>query len=206
MVRSSKNPRRANAIFFSALYLCIVAAGFFLFSKILHIGFLSDDWGYIYLGREVTWLQSLHFFWKIDPYGNLYFNFRPLISVVFVLFYKIFGMNAVPFHLLSIFLHGTIAWLVGYFFFRLVPSRLGAFLAATFVLVHPLSIETAVWLSNWTTLFSTLFLFITLIFYDFFREKKKSSYLVLIPLSLSLSLCERKRTPFPSLCYRDRYI
>ncbi|MDD5284677.1 MAG: tetratricopeptide repeat protein [Desulfuromonadaceae bacterium] len=92
---------------------------------------------------------------------------------------QLFGLNPRGFHLVNALLHGVNASLL----FLLLRSMTGAvwrsaFVAACFAL-HPLHVESVVWIAERKDVLSTLFLILTLFFYSgYLKQTKRSLYLL----------------------------
>lgn len=99
-------------------------------------------------------------------------NYAPFQIVSYMLDYAIWGMRPAGFILTNIICHA----LNGILFYWLLLSfrweRLYAFLAAAIFLLHPVQVESVVWISQRKNLLSMLFFLAALHFYLSYRDKK----------------------------------
>jgi hypothetical protein len=96
----------------------LIACGLLVFVPNLNAYFLSDDFVLLSWTRVHSTGEALAFF---DP--HTFWFYRPLVKVVYWAGQDLFGLRAVPFHLFSLVLHGSNAYLV----YRLVsqgPERM----------------------------------------------------------------------------------
>ena len=147
---------------------------FTLYASALHMGFLSDDWGYVYLAQHVSLKHSLTYVWSIEPYGNKGGNFRPLTSIIDIFLWRPFVNHPGVLHAISIGLFAIISWLIQRLSFQLFQKRTGALLAGLTFLVLPFNIESVVWLANWNGLISLFFFVLALIVYTHPRLNQRS--------------------------------
>ena len=123
--------------------LLVVGAGLWIFSPAFMGGWLWDDDRYI---SDNPIIQDPEGFWKVwvnpDGQGSYY----PLTSFVEWLQWQWWGNNTLGYHLTSVFLHLTGAFLIWHLFARL-GIRL-AWLGALFFTVHPAMIESVAWISE----------------------------------------------------------
>jgi hypothetical protein len=107
----------------------------------LSVGYLSDDWGFVYQAEQYGWSAFGHNF--NDPF------FIPFSHVIGLFFYQLFQGNAVLFHGLQLVVHGAIAFQL----FRLITQLAGrekwqfAVLAGIIFVVFPFQTEAVVWLA-----------------------------------------------------------
>ena len=143
---------RAHAFLFSLVerigrlrlryfFLLLTALSIVLTSAIYwparNVGYLSDDWGYVYLGEHAKdWCRhplrphevcrATAFFTSPDPYGSGRGNFRPLPSTLSTVLLRNTDNRARLMHILAILLQGVIAAKVGILSWLLFHKRSGA--------------------------------------------------------------------------------
>src|ERR1043166_1822243 len=137
--------------------------------------------------RGMTW-TNLH--WMFTTFHHSLY--RPLTWVSLALDYTFWGMNPAGYHLTSLALHAVNAILVYLLIQRLlalrykdsaptkglsskIPAALGALLFA----VHPLRVESVVWISARNDVLSAFFILLTIIFYLQYGkrdERERSRY------------------------------
>ena len=75
-------------------------------------------------------------------------HFHPLTMLSLALDVRLFGMNPAEMHAVSIALHAVTSLLVLFLLFELTGSVRGALAGALFFAIHPLRVESAVWISE----------------------------------------------------------
>jgi tetratricopeptide (TPR) repeat protein len=94
--------------------------------------------------------------------GHLY---RPLMTITYLLGYKLFGPQAYFFHLFNLCLHTGIVALLFLATLRLSQDSTMAFLSAAIFALHPVHTESVAWIAAVTDLEVTFFLLLTLWFF-----------------------------------------
>ena len=174
---------------FAALLLAVVTIGVYL--QTLSYGFVYDDKRQV---LENLWIRDLGnltsvFFSSVWSFEGLKSQnyYRPMMHLVFMAEYKIFGLSAWGWHLVNIVLHTVNALLIFLISLRLfsfngareeeaqagVQRRQvikGALLAALFFALHPLNSEPVSWVSAVPELSYTLFLLLSLYLYILSRR------------------------------------
>jgi len=130
-----------------------------LCGRVLRIYFLSDDFNFLYsvspLGKE--W--SLVAIFSPISEGRLY---RPVITLLFWLWYRLWGLDPLWYHALSLLLH-TVNTILVYYLGQRWMSKTSALMGALLFGVHFLHVESVAWISDWTDLLVTTFYLGTLI-------------------------------------------
>lgn len=98
-------------------------------------------------------------------------------SIVYSLLTKVFVMNPLPFHAVSIFLHACNGMLV-YLLLREVFSNKISFFSTLLFLVHPINSEVVSWISGSAYLYQAFFWLVILLFFVKFSKSNKIIYLV----------------------------
>lgn len=174
--------------FFIFLFVVSFLVSCIVYFPALGIGFLSDDWGYVYASKHFSSADAWKFLWSPDPYGVGGGNFRPLQSTLTVWSWKAINIPAVI-HLRSIILHGIQSALVGILVFQLYKDRKTAIIATLLFALFPLNTEVVVWLSSWNSLLAGIPLTIATIIYVAHGSKK---FLVITSLLIILSLMAKE--------------
>ena len=126
-------------------------------------GWVYDDWRFIVvndglepLGNPVRFLDPA----TADP-GRLPDIWRPLRTLEFALSRAAFGLDAGPWHLVSLLLHLANAALVFLLLGRLGASVAAAAVGAAVFAVHPAQVEAVAWVSSRGDLWSALFVLLS---------------------------------------------
>jgi tetratricopeptide (TPR) repeat protein len=87
--------------------------------------------------------------------------YRPMMTLGYLLGYKIFGLRPYGFHLVSLSLHALVVCLVFALTKRLTGDRAGAFVASAWFALHPIHTESVAWIAAVVDLELTFFYLIT---------------------------------------------
>ncbi len=146
------------------LLLSLLSIGIYLNS--LPNQFLSDDIATIIESPNIT--NASYFITKEPPF----FSFSSFLKFVN---YNLFGLNPVPFRLVSIFAHWgstlSVFILLGFFF----AWPINFFSAAIFA-VHPILSESVVWISAQPYPTSSFLVFTSFIYYLLYKYQNKKRY------------------------------
>jgi len=151
---------KANIPLFFLLIFLIV----FLYINSITGKFLVDD-----IPGFVENPSVINGSWSIET-----FRFQNLI---YALIYKVFGLNNIILHLISISVHIINSILVFVFLFMLFGKRVAGI--ATFLFAaHPVNSETVSWISANNYLFNGTFTLLILITYFLYRYSEKKPYYI----------------------------
>jgi len=171
----AKSRIRFPELFAQPFHVVAVAALIVLslaaFYPALHNGFLDYDDDALYLNnpyfRGLGWMNIR---WMFTTF--LMGHYQPLTWVTAGLDYVIWGMNPLGYHLTSLVLHVLNTVLLYYLAVRLLsfvvpPGKdfgvaLGAAAAAALFSIHPLRVESVVWITERRDVLSGMFIFLTL--------------------------------------------
>src|SRR5579883_737293 len=142
-------------------------------------------------------LQSLHGLWRIwaDPAATQ--QYYPLLHTAFWLEHRLWGDSVLGYHLLSISLHATAAFLVIAILRRLsIPC---AWLAGTIFLLHPIQVEAVAWISEQkTTLSAVLYLASVLAYLKFDESRRRAQYVAATSLFILALLAKTVTATLPA--------
>jgi protein O-mannosyl-transferase len=93
------------------------------------------------------------------------FNYHPFTTLTWLVEYRLFWLNPLPYHLLNVLLHLANTWLVYALARRLSGRDMTGLVVAILFAVHPLHVESVAWLSERKGLLCALFYFLSLIYY-----------------------------------------
>lgn len=160
---------------------------FILFSPSLKYDFVNwDDDVFVYENEDVKNFNTKSFF-TTQVNGN----YSPLTLLTFAAEYKIAGENAFLFHLNNILLHVLNTLLVFLLIRRLGLSFPVSFLVALLFGIHPMRIESVVWITERKDVLFSAFFLLSLIFYTTYLKTKKSPYFILSLFIYVLSLLSK---------------
>jgi tetratricopeptide (TPR) repeat protein len=87
--------------------------------------------------------------------------YRPMMTLSFLISYKIFGLRPYGFHLVSLLFHALVVCLVFALTKRLTGHRGWAFVAGAWFALHPIHTESVAWIAGATDLELTVFYLMT---------------------------------------------
>lgn len=175
-----------SGIVVGVLLLAVVVA---LYWPVAGYDFIAlDDNLYLLENRNVQrGITGKNLIWAMTTFDAA--NWHPLTWLSLSADYDLFGLNAAGYHMMNLFLH-----LLNTVFLFLVLRRMtgeiwkGGVVAAFFA-VHPLNIESVVWIAERKNLISTLFWILTIMAYVRYAErpgwKRYSTILVCFILGLT---------------------
>ncbi len=173
-----------------AMLLCLVTAGVYARSAFFPFHLLDDA---VYVTQNVHIMQALSLDTVKWAFTSVYqYNWIPLTWLSFALDAGFFGTYPMGYHIVNIVLHVINVWLL----FYLLKSVTGAFwrslLVAALFALHPLRVESVVWIAERKDVLSTFFWMLTLIFYCLYAKKKDVSMYILALFSFTLGLLSKQ--------------
>ena len=148
---------------------------------------------YYFVGDDFTWLR-----WVSDGYfknGILsYFTeangffYRPGAKLYFSLMYSAFWLNQVMYHAVSIFLHFLVAGFIFLISKRILKDVFLSTATAFLFLIMSGYSEAVFWISSTGFLFNAVFALSSLLFYMFWKEKRRKIFFILSFFCIALSL------------------
>jgi Tfp pilus assembly protein PilF len=143
-----------------------VACATLPYLNILFNGFVYDDDNQVLKNPYVRSFQYVKEIfttnvWSFRGVGSITNYYRPMMTLGYLFCYRLFGMRACGFHLVSLLLHSIIVCFVFVLTERLTGDRVGAFVAGAFFALHPIHTESVAWIAAVTDLELTFFYLIT---------------------------------------------
>jgi len=127
-------------------------------------------------------------------------EYHPLVTVIFSLEYRLFGLNPYPYHLHSLILHLINGWLVFLLIYRLCDKVPAALVGALLFLVHPLQVQAVAWISARKDLvFSFFFLLSLLSYFKYHGRDKRFFYYLSILFFLAAILSKTLAVTVPAI-------
>jgi len=153
---------RARALPIAAL----IAFATLPYLNILYNGFVYDDDNQLVLNPYV---RSFHYLkeifttnvWSFRGVTAITNYYRPMMTLGYLVGYKLFGLRPYGFHLISLLLHAAVVCLIFVLTQRLTGDRVWAFVAAAWFALHPIHTESVAWIAAVTDLEVTVFYLIT---------------------------------------------
>ncbi|HEY6873054.1 MAG TPA: tetratricopeptide repeat protein [Geobacteraceae bacterium] len=127
-----------------------------------------DDQKYVTGNEAVRGFTAAHL---KTAFSTFYIgNYAPLQIVSYMADYTVWGMRAAGFILTNIILHALGGLLYYLLLFRLTGRRPWAFLASFIFLLHPVQVESAVWISQRKNLLAMVFFLASFLLYTAYRR------------------------------------
>ena len=155
------------------LLVCAILAviTFIVFENIRLCGFVYDDTLYVVENQHViTGLNIENIEWAFTDYISYW---HPLTWISHMLDCQIFGVNAYWHHLTNLFFHILNTLLLFVFMKKVFGNFWCSFFVAALFSVHPLRVESVVWVAERKGLISTFFYILTLISYVHYVKKPR---------------------------------
>ena len=128
---------------------------------------------------SVTGIMNLFISFSLNHY-------HPLVLLSYAIEFQLFGLNPFPFHLTNIILHALNSILVALLVRSLTKNTVGMFVAGILFAVHPLRVESVVWIAERKDVLSAFFTLLSLNLYIHYRQTNKQQHFI---LAVSCFLC-----------------
>lgn len=178
---SLRNFFKKRLIFF----IILAALVFIPYFNSLNNDFVSDDNAIVQNASS----------WNTNYVLSQFLSVATILPRVFI--YKLFGLNPLFFHLLSIFFHLGSVW-IAYVLLSLILSPLAGFFAASIFAVHPILTESVTWISGLSYVEYSFFFLLSFLAYILSKinKNKKTYHLSLFVFVLSLLSSEKAAVLF----------
>ncbi len=159
--RAASRLDHACALLITALVACATLP----YLNILFNGFVYDDDAQVIQNpyvRSFRYLKEI-FTTNVWSFSGVTVSnyYRPMMTLGYLVCYRVFGMKAYGFHLVSLLLHVLIVCFVFALTERLTGNRVCAFVAGAFFALHPIHTESVAWIAAVTDLELTFFYLLT---------------------------------------------
>ncbi|HEY6838592.1 MAG TPA: tetratricopeptide repeat protein [Geobacteraceae bacterium] len=173
---SSSSPQRAIRRLRPHLpaLLLLVAASLAVYLRALGHDFLVnwDDPEYVTANDMIRGLTFAHI---RQAFTTFHFsNYAPLHLVSYMVDYELWGLKPAGFILTNIILHTVNAVVFYFLLVKLAARRLPAFVAAAIFLLHPVQVESVVWVAERKNLLAMTFFILTLHAWGAWRERERA--------------------------------
>lgn len=157
----------------------LVVAVFLVYQPVWHGGFIWDDDLFLTNNPLIKAPDGLYGFWFTAKPPDYF----PLTSSMLWVEWRLWGLNAIGYHLVNILLHGISAVLLWRVLRRLnVP---GAWMAGLFFAVHPVNVESVAWITERKNVLPMVFYLLTFLTYFRFEENgRRRWYIVALAMFL----------------------
>ncbi len=162
-----------------------------LFSNTFSFKFVEwDDNKYI---TENPFIKDLSISGIKNIFSTSYFsNYHPITTLTWAIEYKLFGFNPKLFHLDNLLLHLINIVLVFYLIKLLLKDEKISLVIALFFAIHPMHVESVVWISERKDLLYALFYISSIILYiQYIKKNRKMKWYILSLLLFIASLLSK---------------
>lgn len=152
-------------------------------------GFVWDDVVLTMAGAIHRWSGLLDLWFAPRTLTDFEGHYWPLLYTTFWLEHKLWGLAPLGYHLVNLLLHAAVTLLLWRLLLRLeVP---GAWFAAALFAVHPLHVESVVWVIGRKDVLATLFYLAAVFAYlRFVEEQRRGQYILALTLFVLGLLCK----------------
>lgn len=180
------------------LALVLMAIPLIIYSPVSHFHFVNyDDNEYFnyHVQGGFTW-ENIRW-----AFTTLFYEYwHPITWLAHMLDYRLFGLNPAGHHMTDLLLHCINALLLFIALEALTGSRTRSFVVAMLFAVHPLNVESVVWIAEKKTLLCTLFLFLAMAAYaSYARHPGIWRYLAVLGLFICGLMSKPMIVTFPFL-------
>ncbi len=125
-------------------------------------------------------------------FSTIYFGFYyPFTWLSHMLDSELYGLNAGGHHITSVIIHIINTLLLFFVLYRMTGKEWRSFIVAGLFAVHPLHVESVVWISERKDILSALFFFLGLLFYSYYVEKVTIGRYILVLVSYLFGLMSK---------------
>ena len=166
--RSSSHPYQ--------LLLLLLACGALLYGRSLSYDFVYDDVSQIVKNPRITAWSYLPSYFSEQLWAGIQSAsyYRPMLLLWMRTNHFLFGLNPVGWHAASVLLHVGATALAFALARRMLQSAHAALVAAAIFMLHPLQVESVVWLSAANEALAAIFIFASYLFFLKSREQASS--------------------------------
>ena len=173
--------------------LSILAAGWWIYASALHAPWYSDD--NLYFTSNPLLREPMRL-WKAWFEPGSFIEYYPITQSVQWMQWELWGNDPFGYHVINVVLHLVNALLVWRLFARFGLKL--AWLGGAIFAVHPLQVESVVWISELkNTLSLTPALLAMCAWLDYETHRRRSDYLWAAGLFFLSMLCKIAMAPFP---------
>ncbi len=176
------------------IYIILSLVTLAVFWQVNHYDFIDfDDHIYVKENTQVTsgiTLDGLR--WAFSPDSAKQTGlWHPLTWLSLMLDYHLFGLNAGLFHMTNLLLHIMSTLLLFWLFNRMNGSVHQSAFIASFFAIHPLHVESVVWIAERKDVLSAFFWILTLCMYVYYTEKPILKRYLFVLFSFILALMSK---------------
>ena len=185
--RETETKNARSILFGGALLLIVLVSVTFSFSG--HRFTNWDDDSYVVNNPVIRSVSPGSVFAMFSTYAMG--NYHPVTMLSYAINYRMTGLNLAPFVITNILLHGITTVLLFLFANRLLREPAWAFLVAGLFAVHPMHVESVMWVSERKDVLYALFFLLSLMAYEIFVRTKSWKIYAFAIVAFLLSLLSK---------------
>jgi hypothetical protein len=158
-MESPQHNHSVHRIYIVVILLFLAVLATICFAPLLPQFFSQDDFGFIKIGMEQSVEKFTHYLMPTPG------RFRPMGNVTYFIFlYKLFGLNPLPYHIVSLLFHLCNSLLIYLLLRKLRISQVPAIIASGFFALNVAHFHTIGWISCAKQLQASLFMLLSIYF------------------------------------------
>lgn len=179
------------------LLFLIIVVNFSVYYNSLEGGFIWDDKElivknyYIKSWNNISTVLTKDFFYRSKEEGKIGY-YRPVITLSYMLDYKLWGLKPIGYHLTNLIFHTLNCLLIYFIVFLLFGSYITPFFTSLLFAIHPIHTESVSWISGRTDVIASFFFFISFLLYLYGVKLKKWGYYILSLFVFVLALLSKE--------------
>lgn len=174
----------------ATIYLSLSLAIFLTYSGISSFSFINYD-DPMYVNENTLVLSGFtlnSFFRAFNEVGS---NWHPVTILSHMLDFQLFGLNPGMHHLISLFIHVANSLLLLLLLENMTASFWRSFVVAALFALHPLHVESVVWIAERKDVLSTFFGLLSLLSYFYYVTRKNLGFYFLSLFCFLLALMSK---------------
>lgn len=171
---------------------------FWVYSDSIKYDFVNlDDYDYIHNTEEIQ--NGFNIKSILWAFNSVYFsNWHPITALSYIFDFTMFNTSAWWYHLENVLFHLINVILLFIFLQLCTGEKVKSFLVASIFAVHPVNIESVVWISQRKTVLAFFFCMITLIYYvQYAKTTRRYKYYIAIIAFLFSLMSKPSTVPLP---------
>jgi len=173
------------------VYIVLTVVTLAVFWQVNQFDFINMD-DDVYVTRNSHVLSGMTMDGFRWAFSTRYFDlWTPLVWLSYMLDNQLYGLNAGGYHLTNLILHIMSVFLLFWVFNHMTHEIWKSAFVAAFFALHPLRVESVVWVSERKDVLSAFFWMLTLCVYVLYTEKPVLKRYLLVLFSFSLALMSK---------------
>jgi hypothetical protein len=170
----------------------ILVITFLFYSNVVKYDFSGDDFIHLYNSQANSIQDFLNFFNPNAYFADMFF-YRPLSTQTFFFINSsLFGLNALPFHIVALLFHGINTLLFYLVVLKLWKNEKIAFLSCLLYGISAVHFLSLFFISAFQQILRTFFLLLSTIYFLKYQDEKKANYLGFSLLSFVAALISKE--------------